>query len=323
MAHHAPRTRHQAPRTSPSRSPLYIFFSGAAMGAADVVPGVSGGTMAFILGIYEDLIGAIKSFNLNLLKLLLGLQLQKAREQIPWRFILPLVTGLGLAFVGLAGVIGWLLVHHPVPLYAFFTGLILASILTVTRHVVWRGPVFLALAAGTIGAWLLVGMVPAKMSHDPLTLFLSGMAAISAMLLPGLSGSFILLILGQYVFFITAVSTFNISALVPLAGGMLVGLMLFARVLSWLLQRWYQVIIALLAGFMLGSLRRIWPYKETLTSTLDRHGQTVPLHQINVLPSAFDLELLVSLTVCLLGFLVICGMDRIQSGSAPTRRRLK
>ncbi len=310
------------PDHQPEKSRLYIFLSGAAMGAADVVPGVSGGTMAFILGIYRELIGAIKSFNLSLLKLLWGLRLREARQQIPWRFLIPLLTGLALAFISLANVIDWVLTHYPVPLYALFMGLILASIVAITSHVRWRPPLVIALAAGTIGAFGIVGLVPLSMPHDPLTLFLSGMAAISAMLLPGISGSFILLILGQYTFFISAVTSFDLPALLPLAAGMLTGLVFFARVLSWLLLHYYQLMIALLVGFMLGSLRRIWPFKETVSTMLNRHGQVVPLQQINTLPPAANTEMWLSLGVGFLGFMLICWLDHLQSGSNPVLKRL-
>lgn len=302
------------------RDYAYLAFSGGMMGAADVVPGVSGGTMAFILGIYEELIHTIKSFNLQFVRLLLQGKILAALNHVNWKFIVALGGGLATAILSLARLISWLLEYHDVPLYAFFFGLVLASILAISAHVHWKPSMIATWLVGTIGAYVIVGLVPLDMSHDPLTLFLSGAVAICAMILPGISGSFILLILGQYEFIINAVKDFNILALIPAAAGMAVGLMLFSRVLSWLLKQYHQVTVTLLIGFMVGSLRRIWPFKEVVSTRVDRHGEIVPEAFRNVLPEWGSGLFWLSLGLCVLGFLLISALDHMQSRSNPVIR---
>ena len=296
---------------------IYLAFTGAAMGAADIVPGVSGGTMAFILGIYEELIHTIKSFNIAWLRLLLRFRIREAFEHVNGRFLLVLGGGLGLAVLALARLLSGLLENHPVPLYAFFFGLVAASIIAVSAHVHWRPAMVATLLAGTAVAYGVVGLVPLDMPNDPVTLFFSGALAISAMILPGISGSFILLILGQYAYVLSAVKDFDLLALAPAVAGMVVGIVVFSRVLSWLLKHCHQVTVTLLIGFMLGSLRRIWPFKEVLEWMEDRHGVLVPVREANVLP-AFDSGVFwLSLGLCVAGFLLISVLDHAQSRSNP------
>ncbi len=298
----------------------YLVFTGAAMGAADVVPGVSGGTMAFILGVYEELIHTIKSFNIKLLRLLFAFRVREALDHVNWKFIIALGGGLGGAVLSLARILSWLLDTHPIPLYAFFFGLVAASIIAVSAHVHWKPSMVATLIAGTLGAYVIVGLVPLDMPNDPLTLFLSGAVAICAMILPGISGSFILLILGQYAFVLNAVKDFDIVALVPAVAGMVVGIMTFSRILSWLLKHYHQVTITLLVGFMLGSLRKIWPFKEVLEYMENRHGDLVPIREVNVLPDFGSGVFWLSLGLCVLGFLLISLLDHMQSRSNPFMR---
>lgn len=285
---------------------LYVAFSGLTMGAADVVPGVSGGTMAFIMGIYEELVDALKSFNWRLLVLLVRFRFRDAVAAVPWRFLIVLGAGIGAAILVLAGPIGWLLDHHPGPLFAFFLGLILASIVTVAARVRWSvAPVVSALLGTAIAYWL-VGLVSVAMPHDTATLFLSGAAAITAMILPGISGSFILLILGQYEYAIDAVRDRNFLAILPLAAGAVFGVLAFVRVLSWLLHHHRRITIALLVGFMAGSLRKVWPFKAVVPV----HGQPSVLREVNVLPQ-LDGAFLLALGLCVLGFLLVLGLNRL------------
>ncbi len=304
-------------------SPLRIFATGVAMGVADVIPGVSGGTMAFILGIYAYLLNAIKSFNLDVARLLLQFKLKAALDQVPWQFLLVLLAGIGSAVFTLAHVVSWLLVHQPILLFAFFFGLILASILAIGATVRWSVSTIVALIVGTVVAYLIVGLVPLDMPHDPLTLLLSGMVAIMAMILPGISGSFILLILGQYEFALNAVKTLDIVSIMALGTGAVIGIMGFARVLSWLLRHYHQATVALLVGFMIGSLRKIWPWKETVMTMIDRHGVEVPLLQHNVLPDFSSPEFFAALALCLLGFLIVTLIDHVQSKSNPLFRLVR
>lgn len=289
---------------------LYLLMTGVTMGAADVVPGVSGGTMAFIMGIYEELVDAIKSFNWQVLERVFAWRPSEALEVIPWQFLLVLGCGIVTAFVVLARPISWLLQHEPVLLYAFFFGLILASIVAVSRQIVWSAMAFACLLLGTVVAYFVVGLVPVEMPQTALVLFLSGMAAITAMILPGISGSFILLILGQYHFVIESIKDGALLGLVPLALGCAVGILAFVRILSWLLKNYDQWTIAVLVGFMVGSLRRIWPFKVDLEQAMGRNGELVPLRQANVLPEV-DLTFWLALGLCVLGFVVVYVLDQV------------
>ena len=285
---------------------LYVAFSGLTMGAADVVPGVSGGTMAFIMGIYEELVEALKSFNWRLLLLLARFRFRDAIAAIPWRFLVVLGAGIVAAVLVLAGPLGWLLDHQPMPLFAFFMGLVLASIVTVAARLRWSVTAGVCLLAGAGAGWWLVGLVPMAMPHDAVTLFLSGAAAITAMILPGISGSFVLLILGQYEHAIDAVRDREFLALLPLAAGAVFGILAFVRVLSWLLRRHRQITIALIIGFMAGSLRRIWPFKEVVPE----QSEPSVLREVNVLPD-LDGAFWLALGLCVLGFLVVLGLSRM------------
>jgi putative membrane protein len=184
----------------------------------------------------------------------------------------------------------------------------------------WTATTLAALGVGAVVAFLIVGLVPMEMSHDPLTLFLSGMVAITAMILPGISGSFILLILGQYSFVIEAVKELNIIALLPLAAGCVVGIMGFSRILSWLLKHYGQITVAALVGFMVGSLRKIWPWKETVEWMRDRHNELVPKVQVNILPDVTSGEFWIAIGLAVVGFVLVCMIDHWQSQSNPILR---
>ncbi len=290
----------------------YLGLTGMTMGAADVVPGVSGGTMAFIMGIYQELIQAIKSFDVELAKKALRFDVKGVLEHIPWRFLLALGIGIGLSVVTLAHAVTYTLENHRNLLYAFFFGLVAASIVAIGRDVQWSVRAFLALVAGTLAAYWIVGLVPSNAPNTPLILFLSGMVAISAMILPGISGSFILLILGQYAYVINAVKNLEVITLLPLALGCGLGLMAFARILSWLFAHYEQITMTLLVGFMLGSLRKIWPFKVTLETMIDRHGEEVPILEKNVLPDFSTSEPWIALGLAIVGFVLILGLNRLR-----------
>lgn len=295
----------------------YLVFAGMVTGAANVIPGVSGGTMAFIMGIYEELLDAIKTFDLRLAQLLLRGRFRAALAHVPWRFLLPLGAGLTLAVFLLAGLISWLLTDHTVLLYAFFSGLIAASIVSISVEARWTPGALAALLAGTAIAWFLVGMVPREMPHTPLILFLSGVVAIIAMILPGISGSFLLLIMGQYHCVLEGIKTMNLTVLLPVAAGIVVGMLGFVRFLSWLLLHYRQTAITLLTGFMLGSMRKIWPFKQVLETMVDRHGQTVPIRELNVLPDLTEPIFWWALALAILGFFLICALDHAQTRRNP------
>ncbi len=293
-----------------------LFSNGFAMGSVDVIPGVSGGTMAFILGIYEDLLDGIKSFDITLLKLLSTFKLKEAMDHVPWQFLLSLFIGIGVAVLTLAHAISWMLDNQPVYLFSFFFGLILASILAIGSTIEWSPRAWAMLAVGTAVGLSVVHLVPLDMPHDPLTLFLSGMVAIVAMILPGISGSFLLLILGQYDFVLEAVKELNILAIIPVGVGAVVGLAGFSRVLSWLLKRYHTATIAALVGFIIGSLWKIWPWKHVVRE-VEKHGEMVPIVEHNILPPFASGEFIVALLLCLIGFLVVCIIDHQQSHANP------
>lgn len=304
------------------RDYLRLFFTGVAMGSADIVPGVSGGTMAFILGVYEDLLNAIKSFNTTSVRMVLSGKLKAALEYIPWRFLLALGLGIGTAILALSGILNSLLSDPAgrISVFAFFFGLVLASIIAVGAQVKWGLVPALGLVAGAVIAFIIVNVVPAQAPHEPLNLFLSGMIAICAMILPGISGAFILLILGQYDYVLQAVSERNVLPILIVGAGCVVGIMVFARILSWMLKHYYHVTVASLVGFMVGSLWKIWPWKECILSDVDRHGKLRCLQEANLLPDFGSSQFLLALGLVILGFLLVSFIDHLQSGRNPVFR---
>jgi len=291
---------------------LLLTAKGFCMGAADVVPGVSGGTMAFILGIYEELIDAIRSFDLESLKLFFSAKIRDFLGHTHWRFLLALGCGILLAIFSLSKALSWLLQNEPVLIWSFFLGLILASVVTVVKRVqTWRLPTWCSLAAGLAGIYLLVGMVPGATPNAPWFLFVSGALAICAMILPGISGSFILVLLGKYQYILEAVNERNFLVLIIVAAGACVGLAAFSRLLGWLLTRYHDYMVAFLTGLMLGSLRKVWPFKETLESIVGSGGKVVPIVQENILPTQWTGEVTFAIALAVVGFLVVLVLDRM------------
>jgi putative membrane protein len=294
---------------------ITLWLKGFCMGAADVVPGVSGGTMAFILGIYEELLPAIRSFNLTFFRLLLTFRLKEALGFTNWRFLAAVLFGILTAIFTLAGIIGRLLVNQPVFIWSFFFGLILASIYVVYTRIeqptIFTGLISLVFAAG---AYLLVGLVPVQTPEAPWFLFLSGAVAICAMILPGISGSFILVLLGKYHYVLDAVHHRDFLTLAIVAAGAVFGLLLFARFLTWLLSRYHDPTIAALCGLMAGSLRKVWPWKslETLEAGI---GQTAVILEKNMLPDRFGSEVLFAVILTLFGAAIVIFIERAADAS--------
>lgn len=268
---------------------LGVFFRGMAMGAADVVPGVSGGTIAFVTGIYDELLGAITAFDHRALGVWRRSGLQGLWRHLNGAFLLALLGGILLSIFSLARLISGLLERHPEQVWGFFFGLILASVVHVARTIShWKGPGLMALLVGFVVAYGITVMTPMAVTLSLSVYLFSGMLAICAMILPGISGSFILLLLGMYQPVLLAVKGLDLPPLLLFAVGCGLGLLLFSRVLSWMLHRYRDITLALLTGFMVGSLNKIWPWKHTLEFRLDRHGDQVPLIQENVLPGAYQ-----------------------------------
>jgi len=289
---------------------IVLTIKGFCIGAANVIPGVSGGTLALILGIYQELINAIGSFNLRVLKLAAELKAREALGVISWPFILPVSLGILLATVSLARVLSALLETYPIMIWSFFFGLILSSVLIVSKEVGRWGVIpFSAAALGTVGAFLLFGLTPATTPDALWFLFVCGMLAICAMILPGISGAYILVLLGKYQYALEAINKGDLLVLFILASGALVGLLSFVRVIGWLLKKYHDVTMAVLIGLMLGSLRTIWPWKETLQSVSGGYGTEVSIFQVNTLPSSFNGEVIGALLCLLLGIFLILGIE--------------
>ena len=243
---------------------ILTALKGYCMGAADVVPGVSGGTMALILGIYEKLLQTIGAFDLNFFRLLLSLRIRTAFSLVPLAFLASLFSGILLAIFTLAHLISWLLTNHPVMIWSFFFGLILASVSAIAKYIEdWSWSLAAAAILGTAGAYLLVGLVPMKTPETYWFVFISGAIAICAMILPGISGSFILVLLGKYQYILDAVNDRHFVVLLVFSLGAGLGLAVFSRFLGWLLARKHDFTMAVLCGLMIGSLRKVWPWKES------------------------------------------------------------
>lgn len=289
-----------------------ISARGFLMGSADVVPGVSGGTIAFVTGIYEALIDAINAVNVQFVRRLLARQWRAAFADFPWQFLLALGLGLGVAVLTMAHLLSWALTHHETLVWGFFFGLIVASVIVVLKRVRRWTPAALGMVAlfAVAMAWL-VGVTPHEMPHTPLFLFLSGALAICAMILPGISGAFILVLLGQYHYVLEAVVMQDWLTLVIVAAGCAVGLLLFARVLKWLFGHYHDLTVAALIGLMIGSLRKIWPWKLTLQSEIEPDGSIVPLVQQNILPAGLTGETLLVIGLALLGLVLVVGLEAL------------
>jgi len=285
-----------------------VTLKGFCMGASDVIPGVSGGTMAFILGIYEELIDAIKSFDLNVIKLLLSLKIGKALEYVSWKFLLAVLSGILLAIFSLARGLEWLLENKPIVLWPFFLGLILASVWMVSKRVTrWQPTTIAAAVISTLIAFVIVGMVPTQTPEAPWFVFLSGALAICAMILPGISGSFILVLLGKYQYILSAVNDRNFVALLIFSAGAAVGITSFARLLSWLFKRYHNLTVAMLTGFMLGSLRKIW--SETTLSVL--HNRSLAGAETSIFSAAYTTEWLLVAGLAVVGFVLVLALENI------------
>lgn len=299
------------------RNYLMLVLKGIGMGAADVIPGVSGGTIAFITGIYEELIGSIRSFDLTALRKLLRLDLKGFWKHINGGFLFSVLAGIGISIFSLAKLMKYLLDTHPIFVWSFFFGLIIASAWLVAREVKkWGVGTIVALIAGTAAAYMITVISPASTPDAWWFIMLSGAIAVCAMILPGISGAFILLLMGKYAYIIGAVSTFNIPVLLLFVVGAVVGIISFSHLLSWLLAKHHGMTVALLTGFMVGSLNKIWPWKQTLETYTDSHGVVQPLVERNILPGTFEqlngqpAMLGWALFFMAAGFLLIWGIEK-------------
>jgi len=294
---------------------MTLALKGMAMGIAEVIPGVSGGTIAFITGIYEKLLNTIKAFHPALIGTFKKEGIGSVWETINGTFLVTLLIGMATGVV--VGVFGvtHLLETYPEMLWAFFFGLIISSAIFIGRQVdTWRIVEVVALVVGTAVAYYITIASPSQPNEALWFVFLSGAIAISALILPGISGSFILLIMGMYSFIIPtvkkAITTFDSQSLVIMgvfAAGCLLGLMTFSRVLSWTFKHYKNPTLALLTGFMIGSLNKLWPWRNVLSTRINSKGLEVPFLEQSVLPAAYkgDSQIVAVLVCMVLGFLSI------------------
>lgn len=289
-----------------------LFITGFSMGTADLIPGVSGGTIAFLSGIYEELITSIKLVTGEVLRLFLKFKFIEGIKLIPFKFLVPLAVGLFGAIFLLANLLSYLLATYPVFVWSFFFGLVLASTFVVSKRIKKWGVVdATGFITAAIGAYFLVGTVPVETPSSLPFFFLAGMIAIVAMILPGISGSFILLLLGKYQQVLGAVTSRDFLTLLVFALGAVFGIALFSRVLSWLFARHHDISVAILAGFMLGSVRKIWPWKEVVETRINSHGEIVPLVENNILPASFDISIVFALVLLIIGAGIVLYLGKL------------
>ncbi|MGB0849007.1 MAG: DUF368 domain-containing protein [Thiolinea sp.] len=291
------------------------FIKGLAMGAANVIPGVSGGTVALVTGIYERLINALKSCDFNALKLLFTGNFKGAWQHVDGGFLTAILGGVAVSIVSLAKVLEYLLGNFEVLTMAFFFGLIAVSVVSVGRTIKqWGGSAVLALVLGTISAISVAMLAPAGENANAGYLFICGVVAICSMILPGLSGSFVLIIMGNYALVLGAIGRFDMAILLPMALGCGLGLLAFAHLLGWVYAKYHDQTVALMTGFILGSLAIVWPWKHTLTEVVAREGKADKVITTGYewfSPALSDSSTLMALGLMVVGGLVIWGMEKV------------
>ena len=290
---------------------ISLGLKGMGMGAADVVPGVSGGTIAFIVGIYEELIESIKSINLSSLKLLFTLKISEFWKTINGNFLVSVVFGILISIFSLAKLITYFLEKEPIIIWSFFFGLILSSTWFVWKNIKMKSfSRILTFIIGALLAFFITKATPIETSNSSWYIFLCGAIAICAMILPGISGSFILVLLGKYFYIMEAVKNLDFKIIFIFGIGAILGIISFSNVLSWLLRKYHDITIALLSGFMFGSLNKVWPWKETIEFYTDRHGVLKPLVEKNILPTN---DLVLPIISVIIGFSLVFIIEIISN----------
>ena len=294
---------------------IIISLKGMSMGAADVVPGVSGGTIAFISGIYEELLNSISSFNFGLIKVFKKEGIKAVWEKVNGNFLAALFVGIFISIISLAKLIESLLENHPVLIWSFFFGLVLASIIYVGKQITkWNIGSMVLLILGALIAYYITTLNPmVSENSSPWFLFLAGMIAICAMILPGISGSFILVLLGAYKPVLNAVNNRDFTSIIIFMVGAVVGLLSFSKILKWLFANYKNYTLAVLTGFIIGSLNKIWPWKETISWRTNSKGIEVPFNQISKSPFSFegDAQLMFAVLLAIFGFALILVLEKL------------
>ena len=303
-----------------SKNSIFLFLKGMAMGAADVVPGVSGGTIAFISGIYEELVSSIDGVNLGLLKVLKQEGFTSFWKKANGKFLLTLLSGIAVSVFSLANAISFLLKEQPILVWSFFFGLVLSSVFVIFKSIS-------KVSLVGIGIGLLMTLVAYYITLlEPMTdgeassmlFFFSGALAICAMILPGISGSFILVIIGSYEVVLEAVESFDIKSILLFISGAVIGILSFAKILKWLFTNFKDITLLALCGFILGSLNKVWPWKDVLEWRMDRHGEQVALIEKSVLPVNFEGEpkIALALIAASVGFILIFALERFANSKS-------
>lgn len=285
------------------------------MGAADVVPGVSGGTIAFISGIYEELINSINNVNLSLLKTLGTDGIKAFWTKLNGNFLVALLLGIAISVLSLAKLISWLLENQPIPLWSFFFGLVLASIFLVGKEIKkWNMAAILMLILGAAIAYYVTTLPPSENIDSLPYLFFSGALAICAMILPGISGAFILVLLGSYKTILDAVHGRDLKIIFTVGLGAIFGLLSFAKLLKWMFANFKNVTLALLTGFIIGSLNKIWPWKKVLESKMFGE-KLIVLKEQNISPNSFegDPQIIYAILLAITGFSLIFALEKLAS----------
>jgi putative membrane protein len=295
------------------RNFLLNAFKGAAMGAANVIPGVSGGTIALITGIFERLINAIKSFNLEAIKLFFSGKWKDFAKHVDLTFLISVFLGIGVSIFSLARLLDFLFINYPIHIWSYFFGLIIASVYFVGKTITkWDVATISFFVLGTAIAIAITVLTPARENDSVWYVFICGIVAACSMILPGLSGSFVLILMGNYqLVMIDSINNFDFQILIPLIFGAGFGLLAFSYLLSYIFKKFRNQTIGILTGFILGSLSILWPWKITISTFIDRHGELIPLVQKNVLPWKFTSEtgnpshVIFALILVIIGFLTI------------------
>lgn len=295
---------------------LIISLKGIAMGAADAVPGVSGGTIAFISGIYEELITTISNVKPSLVTVWKNEGFKVFWKAANGSFLLALLIGIVISFVSFMRLAKYLLEYYPVLIWSFFFGLIVASIYYVAKQITkWRVLTLVAIVVGAILAYYITTLPSMGSSGNNFFLFFAGAIAICAMILPGISGSFILVVLGAYKTLSDAIHDFDFKRLSIFALGAIIGLLSFSHILKWLFKNYHNATLALLTGFIIGSLNKVWPWKRVLSWRTDSEGLKVPFKEESIWPTDFNGEPQIAYAIILMimGFLTILVLERLGS----------
>jgi putative membrane protein len=296
---------------------ILLYLKGLGMGAADVIPGVSGGTVAFISGIYEELLNSIQAIDISAFRLLLQFRIVDFWKKINGNFLLAVLAGIVTSLLSLSKLMTYLLAHHPIQIWSFFFGLILVSSPMIMRDIkTWSAASIVFFIVGIVVAYLITILSPTESPTNLPFIFFCGALAICAMILPGISGAFILLLIGKYEYMINALIEFNIPIILVFISGCFLGLLGFSHVLSWVLTHYRFPTLALLSGFMIGSLNKVWPWKEVIAYRIDHAGHQVPAFDQSIWPGQYlaktggDPLLMQAILFAAIGIFLIVSLEK-------------